>query len=163
MSASRTTATTASALWLAALIALGGCSSLPRDIVAPRVQMIGLSVIDASGTEQRFRVTLRLQNPNAVAIPIESLRFSARLAGQGVLMGDSAAPVTLPARGTETVRVEVRTDLVSSLSSLLAVVRGPEDALPYEINGDLSVGRSRQFPFSYRGDVPLTATLGTRR
>lgn len=162
MSGSRTTATTA--LWLTIFAALGaGCSSLPRDIVAPRVRMIGLSVIDASGAAQRFRVTLQLENRNAFAIPIESLRFSARLAGQGVLMGDSAEPVTLPAQGNETLRVEVRTDLVSSLSSLLAVVRGPEDALPYEINGDLSVSRSRQFPFSYRGEVPLTATLGTRR
>lgn len=152
------------AVCISCIALAAGCTSLPRDLQAPDVSLTGLSVVDAKASGQHFRVTLRVKNPNDVDIPVKSVEFSARLAGQGVLMGQSEKPVLLAAGGTQNVTVDVQTDLISSVSSLLAVGIGPDDALPYEINGRLSVGgrMSRSFPFSYRGQVPLTATLGTR-
>jgi len=143
---------------------VGACASLPKNARAPEVSLVKLSVVEANASDQRFRVTLQVKNPNAFDIPISAVRFSARLAGQGVLMGDSSQAVTLPAKGTSKVPVDVTTDLVSSVRSLLAVSVGPNDALPYELNGELVVaGRQEQtLPFSFRGQVPLTATVSTR-
>lgn len=143
---------------------VGACASLPNNLRPPEVSLTGLSLIDANASEQRFRVILRVTNSNGLDIPVKSLRFSARLAGQGILMGESEEPVLLRAGRTQKVTVDVTTDLVSSVSSLLAVAVGPNDALPYELNGELSVGERmpRTLPFSYRGQVPLTATLSTR-
>lgn len=139
-----------------------GCASTPAAVAPPDVELSSLSLVEAEGDSQRFRLTLRLHNASDVAIPIESLRFTARLAGQGLLMGQSLEPIELPARGTRSVEVDVTTELVSSVSSLLSMVRGPNDAIGYELNGAVMVsGRiERRLAFSRSGEVPLTATMG---
>lgn len=147
------------AIFLAALHC--GCAAVPSSVAPPEVELSGLSLVEAEGDSRRFRLTLRMRNPNEVAIPIESLRFTARLAGQGQLTGRSRDPVQLPARGTQTLDVDVTSDLISSISSLLSMV-GPNDAIDYELNGHVMVsGRvERRLPFSRSGEVPLTATMG---
>jgi LEA14-like dessication related protein len=149
----------------ASLLALFACSSVPRSVAAPEVQLVSLSLLESTADGQRFRVSLLLDNPNDVALPIRSVRFNARLGGEGILSGESLAPLELPARGRETLRLEVQTDLVSSVSRLLAVVQGPDDGLAYELNGRLMLaGRpERALPFSTCGTVPLTATMGGAR
>lgn len=154
--------------WLAlgaALLALAACSSVPRTVAPPDVRLVSLSLLEATGDGQRFRVSLSIDNPNDLALPIQSLRFNARLGGEGILSGESLEPLELPARGRETVRLEIETDLVSSVSRLLAVVQGPDDGLAYELNGRLMLaGRTeRSLPFSTSGTVPLTATMGGAR
>ena len=145
----------------AALTALGiACSATPRTLQAPRVEVIGVAVLSPGAATSRFRVSLLVTNPNAEALPVEALRFSVRLAGEGVLNGDSRAPLTVAAQGQETVRVEVDGDLVSSLSRLLALVQGPQSTLPYEVFGSLTLDRRppNMFPFNASGQVPLSAT-----
>ena len=78
------------------------CSSLPGSSATPEVQLTGLSLLDASGDIQRFRVSFEVSNPNAVAVPFEKLSFSVRLGGEGVLTGETVQTVTLPASGSET-------------------------------------------------------------
>lgn len=141
--------------WLCA-----ACSATPRSLQPPRVEVIGLSVLSPDATPSRFRVSLLVTNPNAEALPIEALRFSVRLGGEGVLNGTSPAAITVPPQGRETVRVEVDGGLVSSLSRLLALVQGRESALPYELFGSLTLDRRppNMFPFNASGQVPLSAT-----
>jgi LEA14-like dessication related protein len=150
----------AALVWMA--VALAGCASAPRTLEPPEVQIVGLALMRASADEQRFRVSLRLDNPNPEAIPVQALEFRVRLAGAGLLDGRSAAPFTLPALGSQTLRLEVSTELLSSVSRLLAVVQGPEDALSYELDGELQTARRFRpaLPFHFRGRVPLTATMG---
>ncbi len=158
------------ALWTGAVAALcalllAACSSVPRQLTPPRVQLVSLSLLEASVDHQRFELMFSVENPNEFDIPIAGLEYSARLSGQGVLIGQSFEPATLPARGTETLSVELTTELVSSFASMLAVVQGPEDAIPYELNGVLRVagGLERRVRFSHSGRVPLSSTTGARR
>ena len=154
-----------SSLGLAAIVLLGvgACSSVPRSIVPPEVQLVSLALVRATTEEQTFRVGFLLRNPNDFPIPVSSIDFSARLSGEGVLIGESQ-PVTLPALDEERLNVEVRTDIVSSMSRLLAAVQGPEDGLAYELVGRLRLGGRppRTVPFTYSGLVPLSATMSTR-
>lgn len=144
---------------LSAIVVLPlACAGSQGTLTAPRVQVTGLSLLEAGGETQRFSVSLLVENPNAVALPVEKLQFSLRLAGEGLLNGESMAPVAVPANGSETIRLEVESALVSSLSRLLALVQGPDNALPYEINGQLTLAQRfrNTFPFRFRGQVPLS-------
>jgi LEA14-like dessication related protein len=143
---------------LCALIVLQvACSGTSRSIQPPRVELIGLSVLQPS---QRFRVSLLVSNPNAEPVPIEELRFSVRLAGEGRLNGNSSAPLTVAAFGQETLRVDVDADMVSSVSRLISLVQGPQSTLQFEIVGDLTTDRRgrNSFTFTASGQVPLSAT-----
>lgn len=136
---------------------LGGCASMQGALAPPAVRLVGLTLLEASAASQRFELVLDVQNPNPVPFPIEELGLSVRLGGAGVLDGRSAAPFLLPARGSETVRIAVESDIVSSVSRLLALAQGPDARLAYELNGRVTPSRrlSGPIPFNTRGEVPL--------
>jgi hypothetical protein len=143
------------ALWAALCV---GCSAAPRSLQPPRVEVVGLSVLSPGAAAPRFRVSLRITNPNPEALSVETLRFSVRLGGEGVLDGDAAEPITVPAQGEQTLRVDVDGALVSSPSRLLALAT--DNAVPYDLFGNLSLERRapNTFPFNASGRVPLSAT-----
>jgi LEA14-like dessication related protein len=149
---------------LAAAALVAACSSLPRALAPPAVELTGLSLLRATSDRQDFRVTLRIANPNPIPIPVEDLRFNIRLGGEGLLAGGTSSRMTLPARGEETLRLEVSTDLVSSIRRLLSLAQGPDDALSYELDGYIALDRRhrRTLPFRTRGEVPLTATMAVQ-
>lgn len=137
---------------------LAGCASVTQSVEAPQVRLASLTLREASVAAQRFEVGLLVHNPNAVPIPVEQLRFSVRLGGGGILDGRSVEPFTLPAGGSETVHIDVGSDLVSSLSRLLALVQGPGSTISYDLDGfvELSRGLRRTLPINYRGEIPLS-------
>lgn len=146
------------------LMLSGACSSIPRQIAAPDLRVVALSLLDAGVDGQRFRVSLEVTNPNDFAVPVAELRFTLRLSGEGILNGLSEELRDLPARDSLTILVDVQTELVSSISRLLALAQGPDDAIAYEMNGQfaLPTRAPRFLPFSVSGQVPLSASMGAR-
>jgi LEA14-like dessication related protein len=136
---------------------LMGCSSLPRQLAPPQVELAELRLLQASFDGQRFAVRLVLNNPNPVPIPVRAVEFDVRLAGEGLLNGRSLSPFTMPARGRNSVDVEVFSNLVSSVSRLLAFVQGPANGLEYEVQGELELDVPLREPIGFyqRGVVPL--------
>ncbi len=136
------------------------CSAAPR-LAPPTIQVVGLSLLEASAGRQRFRVGLLIDNQNTEPMPIKELKFTLRLAnGEGLLDGTLPAPVVVPALERQTLRIEVTTELVSSSSRLLSFVQGPANALPYEIFGRLTLDRrfAKPMPFASHGEVPFSMT-----
>lgn len=144
----------AATICLAAIVA---CSSLPRQLAPPRVELVELRLLQAGFDGQRFAVRLLLDNPNPIPIPVRSFEFDVRLAGEGLLDGRSIAPFTMPAGGSHAVDVEIFSNLVSSATRLLALVQGPQNTLDYEIQGELTLDARLRDPigFYHRGQVPL--------
>ena len=105
-----------------------------------------------------FALSLQLVNPNDAEIPVVSLDFDIRLGGEGRLIGEHSTAFTLPARGSETLEIEVFSGTVSSASRLLAFAEGPDNALTYEFHGELVLDASLREPLEVfrRGQVPLT-------
>jgi LEA14-like dessication related protein len=135
---------------------------MARSVEAPEVEMISLAALSAGGQGQRFRVGLLVRNTNPAPLAVRSLTFQVRLGTEGRLRGETAVPFTVPPLGEETLRLEVETELVSSLSRLLALVQGPNDALAYELDGEIEAAGAmrRTLTFYHEGEVPLSATMG---
>lgn len=68
---------------------LSGCISA----VPPKVEVIGVQVVDQSSEGARLEVALVLTNPNDVALPLPSTSYTVSVAGV-----DSFSAVDLPAR-----------------------------------------------------------------
>src|SRR5690606_37272311 len=83
-SATRSRAALAATVVACFVCVASACVSTPRALLAPEVQLVGLSLLDTSADSQRFRVDLSVTNPNEVTIPVERLSFSVRHAGSGV-------------------------------------------------------------------------------
>lgn len=142
--------------------ALAGCASTPT-IVAPRVEVVGLAALPRSAEMQRFRVTLAVDNTNTEPLVVNELRFTLRIASEGRLDGTSSEPFTLEPLDRSTHTFTVETDILSSISRLVAV-QGPGGGIPYELLGQMTVDRSfkNTLPFSARGEVSLSMSAADR-
>jgi LEA14-like dessication related protein len=134
-----------------------GCASAQRGVVPPRITVQNLEPLPSSAGETRFRVGLLVDNPNTEPLSIRSFEFKLRLADEGIVDGVSSTPLTVEALDRQTVTLELRSEIVSSVSRLLSFVQGPENAIPYEIYGTVTLDRRRLDPlrFSASGQVPL--------
>jgi hypothetical protein len=150
------------ALLAALTAALCACASTPT-LVAPRVEVASVAALPSTPEMQRFRVTLVVDNTNTEPLVVTELRFILRLASEGRLNGTSQGPFTLEALDRSTHTFTVESDIVSSLSRLVAV-QGAGSGIPYELLGDMELDRSfkNSLPFSARGEVPLTMSAADR-
>jgi LEA14-like dessication related protein len=141
---------------------VASCAGVPLGADPPEVELVNLTLVDSAAEKQRFALTFLITNPNAEPIPVAEIHYSVRLAGQGYLNGRSPTAVTLLGASSQTVRIDLETDGVVSPSRLLSFVQGPDDALPYELSGDLVIGGQppRTLPFAFTGAAPFAMSRG---
>jgi LEA14-like dessication related protein len=144
---------------LIGLLAIG-CASAQRGLSAPRITVQSLEPLPSSGGQTRFRVNILVDNQNTEPLRIRGIDFKLRLADQGIIDGSAAVPMTVEALDRQNVTLDLGSEILSSLSRLMALVQGPENALPYEIYGEVYLERRGRQPlqFNTRGQVPLVMT-----
>ena len=132
-----------------------GCTSLARQIEPPAVELVGLQVMGAELNRQTFRVSLDVSNPNPVPVPVEALDYRVDVGGGRLAAGRTEETFTLPANGTERIRVELSTDLIGTLGRISALLKGPASTVDYQITGTLTIPLLDPIPFSNSGEVAL--------
>jgi LEA14-like dessication related protein len=150
---------------LAAAWLLAGCASLPRNLETPRVELLGIQTMSADMFAQKFRVRVKVANPNDLELPVRGLDYRIFLMGDSFAEGLSSDRFVLPARGEAEFDMVVTTNFVSSLGRLVSRVGSNRlDNLDYEIAGQLLLDRGivRKVPFSRTGKVDLSRALGPR-
>jgi LEA14-like dessication related protein len=138
--------------------ALGiACTTVPLSADTPAVEVDGITLLESTDAGQRFLVTLVLKNPNSDPLVFRSIEFDLRLAGEGFIEGRTSDVIIVDANGERTIRVDVRSEFVSSISRLAAYLQGPESTLPYQIDGDLMLDTRppRTMRFDASGRTPL--------
>ncbi len=141
-------------VWLA--LQLVACAGLGTYADPPRVSLTSIEALDMTLFEQRYRLGLRIQNPNDHALPIRAMTYEVDLNGRKFAHGLSAQSLTVPAFGEEVVEVEV----VSNLLRVIEQVRGLESEqapqLSWRVSGDLRLrDRTSKLPFEYAGALQL--------
>jgi LEA14-like dessication related protein len=124
-----------------AFVALGGCASLPEDIVArPDVSLRDVKVTGLGFNGQTFLLTFDISNPNPFLLPVNHVRYSVRLDGQRFASGETPCDISIPASGSSEVSISVDLDLLATAPQLLSIVRdGARGAIPYELHGQLGL------------------------
>jgi LEA14-like dessication related protein len=149
-----------------AVIAVAALGAVPfasshaqRGVAAPRITVQQVEPLPVSAGQQRFRVTLLVDNINTEPLKLKAIDFKLRLADQGIIDGRTG-PLVIEALDRQTVTLDVGSEIVSSVSRLLSFVQGPKNTLPYEIYGTVELERRfrEPLPFSANGEVPLVMT-----
>lgn len=152
------------AFWALLISTIAGCAGFPWRGEAPRVSIAGLSFVDANLFEQRYQLTLRIQNPNAFDLRINGIAFDLDVNERPFATGVGNRPVVVPAFGSETFQVEG----VSTIGSLLRQIGGSgmtkAGNLRYHLYGRLDVTNfNRRLPFDYRGELDPERLLRRER
>ena len=140
---------------LAGVIALSSaCSGLPLQPKTPEISLAGIQITKLALNEQRFRVRLRIQNPNDFALPIHALDYVLRLNDQDFAKGASTHPIPVPALGESELELDVGGRLQNALPQLVAL--GTGSSLKYSLSGNVALSDFLfKLPFSKQGKVSL--------
>ncbi len=147
----------ASLLFVAVLALDAGACSLAPHFEHPHLSVIGVEVEGTQLLEQRFRVRVRVDNPNDRALPIRGLSFTMQVAGEDFGYGASAAPFTVPALGSAEFETIVTTDLATTLLRILPKLKDRSQPIEYRLTGKVETELTflSSVPFDQRGTFTL--------
>jgi LEA14-like dessication related protein len=137
-----------------------GCSTVQRPTASLRSASLG--DLTADGVAVNF--DLAVSNPNAVAIPLTKTGYQLSFGKAKVLDGKLEQGFTLPANGTQTVKVPVHVTFDQLLSAEEAI-RASGGNVPYtfsgafDFSGSTPLAMPMSVPFEYKGELPLKRVL----
>jgi len=143
------------AYWL--VILLAGCAGLSGLSQKPEISLAGLELAEFKLFEQRFKMKLRIQNPNDADLRINGLTFDVDLGGQPFAKGLSERAVTVPRLGEAILDVQATSNLGSVLKQLRELKKRGRDRVDYRLSGRVDVDGYGSIPFDRRGDVQMPA------
>jgi LEA14-like dessication related protein len=107
--------------------------------------------------EQRYGLTLRVQNPNPEELAVSGVDFRLSLNGETFADGVSNQSARIPAYGDALLEVDVSSSLLRVFDQIRALEQGASDGLRYRIEGTLAVGEGwSRLPFEREGVVRLS-------
>jgi len=126
------------ALFLVLFVLLSGCAYLPSGTEPPRVHLVGLQLTQVDVFEQRYRLRLRIQNPNDFALNIRGLDFRVEVNGEQFAEGVSSKAVEVPGFGEAVTEVEVSSSLWSLARQFRDRTAAPE-SIAYRLHGRVAL------------------------
>ena len=120
------------------------------------MSIAGVQVTEANLFEQRYRLQLRVQNPNPVDLPIQGLDYQVEVNGNTFATGVSDRAVVIPRYGSALLDVEGISTLGSLIKQLKDLDPLKQQQAQYVIRGNVRVtDRNLTLPFEHRGELPF--------
>lgn len=119
---------------------LSSCALLDPAYEKPSVHLVKIEALSSHGLEQRFRVDLKIINPNRSGLSVSGMSYTLKLNGEKVIKGVSGQISAIPAYAERTVQVEASTNIFAGLKLIASVLKNPEQALHYELETKLRSG-----------------------
>ncbi|HEX7373747.1 MAG TPA: LEA type 2 family protein [Steroidobacteraceae bacterium] len=144
------------ALLVLAVVLVTGCASLGAKLQSPHVSVLNVQMLTTDMFAQKFKVRLKVENPNDIELKVTGLEYEILLMGDGFAEGNSSDRFLLPAKGEAEFDMNVSTNFVSSLGRLISRMNGGKlENIDYEIVGQVFVdkGMLKKIPFSDKGKV----------
>lgn len=133
---------------------ISGCASL-QGLEPPSVNIADISLQDATLLEQRYRLQLRIQNPNPVEFAIDGLSYELEINGKPFAKGLSNQKVTVQRYSSALIDVEGTSNLMDILRQLSGVQKGDMKLVQYRLRGKLGLDDGSRVPFESQGEIDL--------
>ncbi|MBU1331871.1 MAG: LEA type 2 family protein [Gammaproteobacteria bacterium] len=123
------------------ITSMSGCSTwMSGGFKDPDVRLIKVDVIRAKLLEQQFTLRFRIDNPNAMSLPIRGLDYSVHLNEMKLAEGSSDVWFTVPANGHYVFDVPVRTNLWRHVRQIVKMLEEPDEPISYRLEGAVKTG-----------------------
>lgn len=138
-------------------IVLSACAATRFE--TPHLQVVGIEMVQSELFEQRFKVRLRVQNPNDRALPVQGISAKMQLQGEDFAQGVAGESFTVPAFGEAEFDMMLSANMAGAILRLATAMRDKKntDKLDYRVSGKLSLssGMFRSIPFEESGSFDL--------
>lgn len=119
---------------------LPGCATLQPDFETPTVTFTSFRMLPSSGIAPEFEIGLRVTNPNAQALNLKGLAYTASLDGQDLIKGVANDLPVIEGYGTGDVTLTATPDVFGGIQFFTELLRDPRDTVNYELEAKLDVG-----------------------
>lgn len=135
------------------------CSTLPRTVTPPAVELGSLRVADPTLTAATLVFGLRVDNPNGFGLEVDRLSYKLDLNQKELAVGRIERAARVGARARTTVEIPVRVGYVALFRSLKDMMLSRK--VDYVLSGVVAVGGS-EVPFSFDGKalMPFLEAMG---
>jgi LEA14-like dessication related protein len=133
---------------------LAGCAAPFGVSQPPELALSSIEGVDVGLLEQRYRLKLRVRNPNDTDLQVRGLSLAVELNGQPFARGVSDQTVTVPRMGEALLEVSATSSLGSVWRQLREVGKAGTQDLSYRLSGRLSLQGLGSLPFEEKGTLP---------
>ena len=119
---------------------LSSCALLDPAYEKPAVHLVRIEPLSSSGFEQRFRVDLKIINPNSSGLSVSGMSYTLRLNDEKVVKGVSGQIAEIPPFSETVVQVEASTNILAGLRLISSLLNKPGLELHYELATKLRSG-----------------------
>jgi Late embryogenesis abundant protein len=149
----------------AALMTLVGTLLLPACALMPgierlRVSVVGIEPMAGQGLELRFKLRLRVLNPNDTPVVYDGVFVELDLQGRNFASGVSDLQGTVPRFSEQVLEVPITVSALGALRQMLGLAHSgawPEN-LAYELRGKIGGPAFQALRFESKGELSLPAT-----
>ncbi|MFO1468807.1 MAG: LEA type 2 family protein [Steroidobacteraceae bacterium] len=142
------------------MVVVSGCALFTPKFERPNLAVTNIQMLEGNFFSQTFLVTLKIQNPNDRALPVNGLAADLKIAGEPFATGVTNRAFNVPALGEAEFDMRVNANMALGVLKILS--RSPEqrDAIDYELNGKVSIDLPfmRSIPFHQNGALSLKGT-----
>lgn len=139
------------------LLVVAGCASLPNTDPL-NVDVAGIEPLPGEGLELRLAVSVRIQNPNDVAVEYTGTALSLELNGRDLASGVSDAAGTVPRYGETVLTIPVTISALNMVRQVLGFANADEqNEVAYRVRGKLEGGWFGTRRFTDEGTFELPA------
>ena len=133
-------------------------AAVAAGLTAPAISIAGIHSPTLSTEGAQLICSVRVVNPNDVALPLSGGNVNLKLAGSPAAKGRLLKRITIPARGTRDVDLLVDLDMLSTVSWLPMFMDNKAFTLPFEVDGYVDVDHADlgRVLFHETGDVSMT-------
>jgi LEA14-like dessication related protein len=136
---------------------LTACGLAAGKLETPHIAVIKVDMVDSDILSQRFKIRVRVQNPNHRELPVRGITCKLEVAGEEFGNGVSGEEFTVPADGEAEFDMLLTTNIAGALIHIAGRKDRGTDNIDYRLSGkiDLAKGFLRSIPFSDTGHLPL--------
>jgi len=140
-------------------ISLTACAAIRPE--PPEVQLSALEITDLSLSHANFLATLRLYNPNGVALDVKGIKFTLFLNDVRIANGQTAKAFTLPPEESGQTAIRLSSSFINLLQ-LTQKLQGHNE-MTFRVVGEIKVGGygllGATIPIEHEGVLPLSGSL----
>lgn len=115
------------------LLLLAGCASLVPELDPPRISLESFDSLPGEGGAPRFRIKLRIANPNKQALDIAGIAYSVAILDQELISGVTNEVPLIEGYTEEVVTMEAGLQLFQLVRLLAGLGQKPTDELEYRL------------------------------
>ncbi|BBM03365.1 LEA type 2 family protein [Microbulbifer sp. GL-2] len=130
-------------LLLLVAVVFSGCAALSPNFQKPEVEVVAVEPLPAStGNNLKFRIHLRVFNPNNSELGLSGLYYTLRLGGHKILTGTSNNLMPIAPYGQDDIAVDATASLVGSIFAAVDLINLNQSSIPYELEAKIGLSKS---------------------